>query len=129
VAGVLGLIGLAERAGDRVATYSGGMQRRLNIGVGLLHRPRLLVLDEPTVGLDPVLRRDLWAMFRELAAAGTSLLVSSHVMDEAAHCDSLVLMREGDVLANETPDELRRRTGCDDLEDAFIALIEHGEAA
>ena len=122
-------VDLGEHA-DRVAnSLSGGEQTRVSLATALLAQPRVLVLDEPTVGLDPLLRRDLWGTFKALAADGVTLLVSSHVMDEAAHCDSLVLMREGDVLANETPDELRRRTRCDDLEDAFIALIEHGEAA
>jgi ABC-2 type transport system ATP-binding protein len=122
-------VDLREHA-DRVAhSLSGGEQTRVSLATALLAEPRLLVLDEPTVGLDPLLRRDLWATFDALAADGVTLLVSSHVMDEAEHCDALVLMRDGHVLANETPDELRRRTGCDDLEDAFIALIELREAA
>jgi ABC-2 type transport system ATP-binding protein len=87
----------------------------------------VLVLDEPTVGLDPVLRRDLWAAFRRLARDGAAVLVSSHVMDEAERCEELVLMREGRIVAAETPDALRARTGHDDLEDAFLALAE-GEA-
>ena len=82
------------------------------------------MLDEPTVGLDPVLRRDLWAMFRELAGKGTTLLVSSHVMDEARHCDELLLLHEGRLLATGSPDELRRRTGADDLDDGFLRLVE-----
>jgi len=89
--------------------------------------PELLVLDEPTVGLDPVLRRELWRTFRELAEAGTTLLVSSHVMDEAEHCDGLLLMREGRLLASETPAGLRARTGKQGLGDAFLALIEAEE--
>ncbi len=122
-------VGLREHA-DRVAhSLSGGEQTRVSLATALLAEPRLLVLDEPTVGLDPLLRRDLWATFKTLAADGVTLLVSSHVMDEAEHCDALVLMRDGHVLANEAPDELRRRTGCDDLEEAFIALIESTEAA
>jgi ABC-2 type transport system ATP-binding protein len=82
------------------------------------------VLDEPTVGLDPVLRRDLWAHFRRPADSGVTLLVSSHVMDEAEHCDQLLLMRDGEMLTTETPTELRRDTGEQNLEDAFLALIE-----
>jgi ABC-2 type transport system ATP-binding protein len=82
------------------------------------------VLDEPTVGLDPVLRRDLWATFHELADAGTTLLVSSHVMDEADRCDDLILLRDGRVVATGSPDELRDRTDADDLEDAFLVLAE-----
>jgi ABC-2 type transport system ATP-binding protein len=122
-------VGLGEHVHQVANSLSGGEQARVSLATALLAEPKVLVLDEPTVGLDPLLRRDLWSSFAALAAEGVTLLVSSHVMDEAAHCDSLVLMRDGDVLANEPPDELRRRTGCDDLEDAFIALIERGEAA
>jgi len=86
------------------------------------------LLDEPTVGQDPVLRRDLWDSFHRLADGGATLLVSSHVMDEAERCDSLLLMRDGDLLATETPDGLRSRTGEQDLEDAFLALIKEREA-
>jgi ABC-2 type transport system ATP-binding protein len=108
---------------------SGGQRNRASLAVALLARPPLLVLDEPTVGLDPVLRRDLWSTFRALAADGTTLLVSSHVMDEAAECDLLLLMREGRPVARETPDELRARTGTDDLGEAFLRLVEHEEVA
>ena len=94
------------------------------MAIALLARPALLVLDEPTVGLDPVLRRDLWNTFHRLADDGTTLLVSSHVMDEAAECDLLLLMREGRLIAQETPGELRDRTGTDDLGEAFLRLIE-----
>jgi ABC-2 type transport system ATP-binding protein len=119
-----------ERHSDRVvARMSGGQRNRASLAVALLARPPLLVLDEPTVGLDPVLRRDLWDTFRGLAADGTTLLVSSHVMDEAAECDLLLLMRDGRLIAQETPDELRRRTGSDDLGEAFLRLIEHEEVA
>ncbi|HEU5263872.1 MAG TPA: AAA family ATPase, partial [Gaiellaceae bacterium] len=101
-------------------------QARVSLGAALLNEPEVLVLDEPTVGLDPLLRRDLWAFFHELAADGTTLLVSSHVMDEAARCDSLVLLREGSILAQATPDEVLRRTGHDDLDEAFLELVERG---
>jgi ABC-2 type transport system ATP-binding protein len=112
-------------AGDRLAgTLSGGQRSRVSLACALLGRPELLVLDEPTVGLDPVLRRDLWALFHRLAADGASLLVSSHVMDEAARCDRLLLMREGRLLADTTPEELRERTGEHDMETAFLNLIE-----
>ena len=123
---VLDVVELRERQGDRTAGYSGGMKRRLNIAIGLLHRPRLLVLDEPTVGLDPVLRRDLWDLFARLAAAGATLLVSSHVMDEAVRCDRLLLMRGGRLLADATLPELLERTGTADVEHAFLALVEGG---
>ncbi len=100
------------------------MKRRLNIAVGLVRRPRLLILDEPTVGLDPVLRRDLWATFHTLADSGTTLLVSSHVMDEAERCDELILMRDGRIVASGTPDALRATAGTADLEEAFLTLAE-----
>jgi ABC-2 type transport system ATP-binding protein len=110
---------------DRVpAGLSGGQRARVSLAAALLGKPDLVVLDEPTVGLDPVLRRDLWTMFRELADGGATLLVSSHVMDEAKHCDELLLLHEGQLLAAATPDEFRRRTGAEDLEAAFLRLVE-----
>jgi ABC-2 type transport system ATP-binding protein len=105
-----------------VRTFSGGQLARVGLAVALLGRPDLLVLDEPTVGLDPVLRKDLWSLFHSLAAGGTSLLVSSHVMDEAARCDNLLFMREGRFLAEAPPAEILRQTGAPDLESAFLAL-------
>jgi ABC-2 type transport system ATP-binding protein len=121
---VIDAVGLeAER--DRVVDrLSGGQRARVSLAAALVGEPELLVLDEPTVGLDPVLRRDLWAMFTELAGQGTTLLVSSHVMDEARHCDELLLLHEGRLLATGSPDELRRRTGADDLDDGFLRLVE-----
>jgi ABC-2 type transport system ATP-binding protein len=117
-----------EQHVDRVANnLSGGQRSRISLATALLGKPDVLVLDEPTVGLDPVLRQELWETFSSLAEQGTTLLVSSHVMDEAERCDSLLLMRDGDLLATETPDELRARTGEQDLEDAFLALIEEQE--
>jgi ABC-2 type transport system ATP-binding protein len=111
-----------------VGTFSGGQLARAGLAVALLGKPGLLVLDEPTVGLDPVLRRDLWTMFHRLAAAGTTLLVSSHVMDEAARCDHLLFMREGRFLAAGSPRELLARTHAADLESAFLYLAaEHEE--
>ncbi len=122
---VIATVDLGDRADRVVSSLSGGEQARASLATALLAEPQLLVLDEPTVGLDPLLRRELWSTFRALASRGVTLLVSSHVMDEAEHCDALVLMRDGDVVANEAPDDLRRRTRCDDLEEAFVALIEH----
>jgi ABC-2 type transport system ATP-binding protein len=124
---VIETVSLGEHVGQVVDNLSGGQRSRVSLGTALLGEPELLVLDEPTVGLDPVLRQELWATFRELAATGTTLLVSSHVMDEAEHCDSLLLMRDGHLLATETPAGLRERTGCQGLEEAFLALIEERE--
>jgi ABC-2 type transport system ATP-binding protein len=117
-------VALGDHVDQIVRTLSGGERSRVSLATALLGHPDVLVLDEPTVGLDPVLRRDLWSTFHRLAEAGTTLLVSSHVMDEADRCDDLILMRDGDVVATGTPDELRARTGADDLEDAFLALAE-----
>jgi ABC-2 type transport system ATP-binding protein len=117
-------VDLQDRLAQVVGTLSGGELSRVSLATALLGEPELLVLDEPTVGLDPVLRRDLWAMFHGLADKGIALLVSSHVMDEAERCDKLVLMRDGVIVAASTPQELRERTGRDDLEKAFLALVE-----
>ncbi|MGF0320234.1 ABC transporter ATP-binding protein [Nocardia fluminea] len=122
-------VGLADHADQLGDQLSGGQQTRASLACALVGKPELLVLDEPTVGLDPVLRVELWKQFRELAAAGTTLLVSSHVMDEAEHCDKLLLMREGELLAQLSPDELRERTDEQNLEAAFLTLITMGEHA
>ncbi|MER7073340.1 ABC transporter ATP-binding protein [Terrabacter sp. NPDC000476] len=117
-------VDLTGFASQLVQDLSGGQESRVSLAAALVGRPTLLVLDEPTVGLDPVLRRDLWDLFRQLAGRGHSLVVSSHVMDEAARCDRLVLLREGRVLADLTPDELLSRTGTADADAAFLALID-----
>jgi ABC-2 type transport system ATP-binding protein len=114
---------LGGNSGQLVNSLSGGQRSRVSLAAALLGSPELLVLDEPTVGLDPVLRVNLWKLFHELARAGTSLLVSSHVMDEATRCDRLLLMREGEILADETPDGLLAATGARDAEEAFLTLI------
>ena len=121
---VLDTVGLAERADVVVRSLSGGERSRVSLASAMLGRPELLVLDEPTVGLDPVLRRDLWNTFHRLADAGATLLVSSHVMDEAERCDELIMIRDGSIVAQGEPDELRRRTGTDDLEQVFLTLVE-----
>jgi ABC-2 type transport system ATP-binding protein len=121
----VGLSGLERRV---VGALSGGERSRVSLATALLGRPAVLVLDEPTVGLDPVLRAELWATFHQLAGGGTTLLISSHVMDEAAECDEILLMREGAILRQTTPDGLRRETGEADLSRAFLALIEHASA-
>ncbi len=124
---VIETVGLEEAGGRLVNRLSGGQRARVSLATALLNEPGALVLDEPTVGLDPVLRRELWETFHGLAAAGTSLLVSSHVMDEAAHCDDLLLLRDGRLVAAGTPAELRERTGLQDLEQAFLKLAEEAE--
>jgi len=114
-----------EELRDRVVNrLSGGQRARVSLATALLGSPDLLVLDEPTVGLDPVLRRDLWELFHRIAAGGATLLVSSHVMDEADRCSELLLLREGRLLAQATPAELRARTGVDDMDAAFLRLVE-----
>ena len=119
----VGLAGFEDRVVD---TLSGGQRSRVSLATALVGDPEVLILDEPTVGLDPVLRKELWHLFHELAGAGTTLLISSHVMDEAAECTSLILMRDGAVLTETTPDHLRAQTGERDLSAAFLAVIERG---
>jgi ABC-2 type transport system ATP-binding protein len=122
-------LSLADEADHLVANLSGGQQQRVSLAVALLGDAELLVLDEPTVGLDPVLRNELWGLFRELAAAGSTILVSSHVMDEAERCDRLIFMRDGLILAAGAPRELRKRTGAETLEQAFLRLAGERTAA
>jgi ABC-2 type transport system ATP-binding protein len=124
IAEAVGIVDLGGHEEQVVRTLSGGERSRVSLASALLGHPDVLVLDEPTVGLDPVLRRDLWRTFHHLADQGSTLLVSSHVMDEAERCDDLILMRDGRIVATGSPDELRNRTGRDDLEDAFLVLAE-----
>jgi ABC-2 type transport system ATP-binding protein len=124
VARVADLVALSRHADSRVSGLSGGEVCRVSLAAALLGTPDLLVLDEPTVGLDPVLRRDLWAIFHRLAADGVTLLVSSHVMDEASRCDRLLLMRDGELLADDSLDRLLTSTGTPDVESAFLALVD-----
>jgi ABC-2 type transport system ATP-binding protein len=118
-------VDLTSHADDVVARLSGGQRSRASLAVALLNAPDLLVLDEPTVGLDPVLRRDLWALFHRLAEDGAAVFVSSHVMDEADRCDRLLLMREGRIIADDTPQRIREQTRTADIESAFLALVEN----
>jgi ABC-2 type transport system ATP-binding protein len=122
-------VGLDDHRTALCGNLSGGQRTRASLACALVSHPDLLVLDEPTVGLDPVLRVDLWEQFHRLAADGTTLLVSSHVMDEADHCGDLLLMREGHLLAHTTPTKLREDTGCQSLEEAFLSVIRHSTAA
>lgn len=122
---VLGAIDMTDKADVVVSQLSGGQKQRVSLGAALLGHRRLLVLDEPTVGLDPVLREQLWALFRKTAAGGTTIIISSHVMDEASRCDNLVLIRGGKLLAHETPERLCKQTKTDSVEAAFIKLVEH----
>jgi ABC-2 type transport system ATP-binding protein len=120
---VIAQVDLTNHAKDVVATLSGGEVARVSLAVSLLGTPELLVLDEPTVGLDPVLREELWRLFHELAAGGVAILVSSHVMDEASRCDDLLILREGRLLAMGTPAEVFSQTGTSDLDAAFLQLV------
>ena len=123
----LAIVDLADRSGSVVPTLSGGQRRRLSLACALIHRPPVLFLDEPTVGVDPLLRVQFWAHFRVLADAGTTIVVSSHVMDEADRCDQLLFMRSGRVLARGSGRELRTEAGTTDLEQAFLRFA--GETA
>ncbi|MCB2413241.1 ABC transporter ATP-binding protein [Demequina sp. TTPB684] len=128
VAKTLHHIGLSDAADRPVSTLSGGQKSRVSLGAALVGDPELLVLDEPTVGLDPALRRDLWGLFHELRDAGKTLLVSSHVMDEAIRCDRLVFVRDGAILADDTLEAILADTGTDNADAAFLALTERNAA-
>ena len=127
IAQTIATVGLVGHERQLVGSLSGGERSRVSLATALLGGPELLVLDEPTVGLDPVLRGELWEAFHELARSGTTLLISSHVMDEASQCDRLLLMRDGVLLARSTPEELRRSTGESDLSQAFLSVIRQSQ--
>ena len=124
VSEVLRDVDLSSAADRLVDQLSGGQQARVSLATALLAEPELLVLDEPTVGLDPVLRRDLWVLFRRLADTGRTLVVSSHVMDEASRCDRLLLLRDGRLVADDTLEGVLRRTRAADVEQAFLTLAQ-----
>jgi ABC-2 type transport system ATP-binding protein len=122
----LALVELADRADSPVSTFSGGMRQRASLACALVHRPRLLLLDEPTVGVDPRLRATFWAYFQRLNDEGVTIILSSHVMDEAERCHRLILLRDGRLLAEGAPAELRSRAGTSTLEEAFLAFAGDG---
>ncbi len=119
----VGEVGLGAAADQLVGTLSGGQRSRASLACALVGAPQVLVLDEPTVGQDPILREELWQSLRHRAAAGATVIVSSHVMDEANRCDHLLLIRDGDLLADDTPDAVKASAGADDLDTAFLTLI------
>jgi ABC-2 type transport system ATP-binding protein len=128
VSRILDMVSLSDHASAKAGSLSGGQESRVSLAASLVGKPELLVLDEPTVGLDPVLRRDLWQIFRGLAEEGVTLLVSSHVMDEAIRCDRLLLMRAGQMLADDTLEGVLAATGAADAENAFLTLVDRAEA-
>ena len=129
VADALALVDLADRRRTLTGTLSGGQRRRLSLACAIVHRPPVVFLDEPTVGVDPLLRVQFWRHFRTLADAGTTIVVSSHVMDEADRCDELLFVRAGKVIARGSGAELRARAGTEDLEDAFLHFAGDVEVA
>jgi ABC-2 type transport system ATP-binding protein len=120
---VLKLVDIAERRHDLVTALSGGMRRRTSLAVALLHNPELLLLDEPTVGVDPELRSAFWIYFQELAARGKTVLITTHYMEEAARCDRVALLHQGRLLAEGPPASIKERTRSENLDDAFLALV------
>lgn len=117
---VMEMVDLADHLDKVVEQYSGGMKRRLSLAASLIHEPKLLILDEPTVGIDPVLRQSIWKAFRDFQKRGMTILVTTHVMDEAEKCDRIALLRDGYVMASGTPDELKQDTGTQSIEEAFL---------
>src|SRR5665648_1032729 len=126
IAEVLELVNLKDDLSKPVFAYSGGMKRRLSLAIALLHRPQILILDEPTVGIDPLLRLSIWAELYSLAGSGITILVTTHVMDEAEKCTHLSMMREGCILATGSPDEIVRNTNLKNLEEAFLFYSKGG---
>ncbi|MDY6765270.1 MAG: ABC transporter ATP-binding protein [Halobacteria archaeon] len=121
---VIEFIELSSRADDKITDLSGGMKRRTSLASAIVHNPDLVFLDEPTVGLDPALRAQMWEGFKELRKEGSLILLSTHYLAEAARCDSVLFLRDGRVLANDTPKAILDRTGTGDMEDAFLELLE-----
>lgn len=124
---LLKLVNLYKEGDKRVASFSGGMKRRLSLAIALLNKPDILILDEPTVGIDPLLRKDIWAEFKKLASQNTAILVTTHVMDEAIKCDNLAMVRSGKIIATGTPQEIILQSGTNSIEEAFIHFSHGGE--
>ena len=120
---VLRSVDMTNKADSLVSNLSSGQKQRVSLAIALIGSPKLMVLDEPTVGLDPVLRKKLWDLFGRLAGQGTTLIITSHSMDEATRCDDLVLIRSGKLIAHSSPDELRRQTGTKTVEESFLKLV------
>jgi ABC-2 type transport system ATP-binding protein len=120
---VLSAVDMTDKTDTLVGNLSGGQKQRVSLAIALIGSPKLLVLDEPTVGLDPVLREKLWKLFDQLAGRGTTLIISSHSMDEAERCDDLVLIRGGEIIAHSSPKALRERTGTKTIEQSFLKLV------
>ena len=123
VESVLKTVDLTSKASHLVDKLSGGQKQRVSLGIALIGNPAIMVLDEPTVGLDPVLREEMWQLFRSLVVQGRTIIVSSHAMDEAERCDDLVLIRDGKILTHDTPTELCQRTGSKTVEESFLKLV------
>jgi len=117
---IMEIVNLSEDLNKPVYAYSGGMKRRLSLAMAILHNPKVLILDEPTVGIDPLLRQDIWEELNNMSKRGVTILVTTHVMDEAIKCHQLAMMRSGVLIAQGTPDELQKNTGTTSLEGAFI---------
>lgn len=118
---VLKVVGLSDHANKTINQFSGGMKRRLSLSIALLHQPKLLILDEPTVGIDPVLRQSIWSELRKLKEDGMTIIVTTHVMDEAEKCDRLAMLRDGRIIACDTPERLKEKLRVSSLEDVFLA--------
>lgn len=123
IAEVLQLLDMTRQKHQLVSRLSGGQKQRVSLAAAMLPEPQIMVLDEPTVGLDPVLREEIWQLFHQLAATGITIIISSHVMDEAERCDDLLLLRDGRLIAHSSPAALRRQTGSRTVEQSFLALI------
>ena len=124
IAHALDLVKLTEAQHNLVSSYSGGMKRRLSLAAAILHQPRILILDEPTVGIDPVLRRQIWQALYDMVAHGTTVIVTTHVMDEADRCFQLMMMRDGMVLETGSPETIKKKYGVGTIEEVFVMLGE-----